>query len=226
MFCKQCGSKLNDGARFCPHCGTEQDIVPAATAAPAYGAPGVSNPNYNNADNPYQASPMPPQAPFSQQELENWENKEFNFYKSKGFFRFEYKIIYTDVVINGTNVDINQYNRTFFIKNGAKHYNFDISSVYNMELKKKLLIRTFLYIALDLVGAVLCINGNQPIFGVVLAILGIIIFFNRYDEYVNIVYNGGEVNIFGMHTGHEDDLHKLKNYFIAHNRTMRVSDKF
>jgi hypothetical protein len=226
MFCKQCGSKLNDGVKFCPHCGTAQDIAPEAPTAQDPGTPEMPNANFNGAGNHYQTPNPPPQAPFSQQALENWENKEFNFYKSKGFFRFEYKIIYTDVVINGTNVDINQYNRTFFIKNGAKHYNFDISSVYNIELKKKLLIRTFLYIALDLVGAVLCINGDQVVFGLVLAILGILIFFNRYDEYVNIVYNGGEVNIYGMHTGHEDDLHKIKNYFIAHNRTMRVSDKF
>lgn len=27
MFCKKCGSALNDGAQFCPHCGQDQTVV-------------------------------------------------------------------------------------------------------------------------------------------------------------------------------------------------------
>jgi RNA polymerase subunit RPABC4/transcription elongation factor Spt4 len=32
MFCKKCGTRINDGAKFCPACG---QTVPAATAEPA-----------------------------------------------------------------------------------------------------------------------------------------------------------------------------------------------
>lgn len=33
MFCKKCGSALNDGAQFCPHCGQDQTVVYDQTTA-------------------------------------------------------------------------------------------------------------------------------------------------------------------------------------------------
>ena len=61
MFCKNCGAKIDDTAKFCPSCGTAIDVAPAAPAAPAtpppygagsapttpppaYGAPGYGAP--------------------------------------------------------------------------------------------------------------------------------------------------------------------------------------
>ncbi|MFQ9094815.1 MAG: zinc-ribbon domain-containing protein, partial [Ruminococcus sp.] len=53
MFCQKCGKEIEDGTRFCEHCGAAQD-------AAAAGNPGT---NSNAGVNPtMQASPYPAQA--------------------------------------------------------------------------------------------------------------------------------------------------------------------
>lgn len=36
MFCKDCGAELAQDSRFCPHCGSEQAIVPPAESIPSF----------------------------------------------------------------------------------------------------------------------------------------------------------------------------------------------
>ena len=48
-FCGKCGTKFEDGAKFCPACGTPASVRPQHTATPAYtppvvpGAPGQAD---------------------------------------------------------------------------------------------------------------------------------------------------------------------------------------
>ncbi len=62
MFCKNCGTKLNEGALFCQSCGAKQEVDPNATVVlnqaetsepvqPSGNAGYTSTPNYNNQPN-------------------------------------------------------------------------------------------------------------------------------------------------------------------------------
>jgi len=61
MFCKKCGTQINDGARFCVSCGTAVEM-PAAPEAPAY-QPAPAAPAYQPAPAApaYQAPAAPQQ---------------------------------------------------------------------------------------------------------------------------------------------------------------------
>lgn len=61
-FCGQCGNPIEDGAKFCPRCGT---AVVAATPAPETAAVGAApaSPTASQAPVPPQAAPTAPQAP-------------------------------------------------------------------------------------------------------------------------------------------------------------------
>lgn len=39
MYCKNCGSQINDGSLFCPVCGARSEEQPVQPSAPAYEAP-------------------------------------------------------------------------------------------------------------------------------------------------------------------------------------------
>lgn len=42
MFCKNCGSQIDDGLKFCPNCGASVEGAPAATASPVVNATGIT----------------------------------------------------------------------------------------------------------------------------------------------------------------------------------------
>ncbi len=48
MFCGECGTKFDDGAAFCPNCGTKVKKIEPAPAAPAAGAQPAGAANNNN----------------------------------------------------------------------------------------------------------------------------------------------------------------------------------
>ena len=90
-FCGNCGTKTDDGMRFCPSCGTEITAVPAAptyeapapeytapapeytTPAPEYAAPAQPEPTYSEA--PAYQPPVIPGAPTQADIHDAQENK-------------------------------------------------------------------------------------------------------------------------------------------------------
>lgn len=61
QFCNQCGTQMNDGAKFCPKCGA----VSAQPQAPQYSQPNNAQsfnaPGFNPGPNNYQQTQVPPQ---------------------------------------------------------------------------------------------------------------------------------------------------------------------
>ncbi|MCD8287016.1 MAG: zinc ribbon domain-containing protein [Clostridia bacterium] len=97
MYCKNCGSKLDDDARFCPHCGTAVTRTDTATGQPNAAAgldtddPFSSQETGNSAytqnqgaqQNPYSGQPyqQPPyQQPPYQQAPPQQNYQQYNYY--------------------------------------------------------------------------------------------------------------------------------------------------
>jgi len=82
-FCNNCGSKLLDGAAFCPECGTKQipiGATPQPTAAPAYTPP---PPPPAQPQPAYQAPPQQQQAQFGGIKFDVVEKETLKFLKAE-----------------------------------------------------------------------------------------------------------------------------------------------
>ncbi len=87
-FCSNCGSKLLDGAAFCPECGTRQipiGVSPQPTAAPAYSSPPPPPPppSYQAPPPPQQQAPPPQQAQYGAIKFDVVEKETLKFLKAE-----------------------------------------------------------------------------------------------------------------------------------------------
>src|SRR5579884_2810253 len=66
MQCSSCGTLLPSGATFCPTCGTATSYAIPSSETPPYGSPSYdASPQGASPPSPYDASPQPPAAPFT-----------------------------------------------------------------------------------------------------------------------------------------------------------------
>jgi len=82
-FCNNCGSRLLEGAAFCPECGTKQIPIGVAaqpTAAPAYTPPPPPPPQQQPA---YQAPPQQQQTQFGGVKFDVVEKETLKFLKAE-----------------------------------------------------------------------------------------------------------------------------------------------
>ena len=234
MFCRKCGTKLADGVGFCPNCGTPQKTASdnQTTATPGsgpqseatfntYPSEAVDQPVSSTATN---SQPLSPNPNLQGRQVENWQNKEYNIILTK-YAPGPYKTTYTDILINGSQVNIDHWSRTFLIKHGKQKHDFNLANVYYMTFKRKLSFVAIYSGIVEILLIIFCLVFNFSIW-VILGLLGCIIVdvYCLHTYYLEITYNGGNA-IIPYRSGNKSSLEQIRNYFLSHNPSIQIVDK-